>query len=833
MAIDSAASLLFNIGADSSDAEANIQRFRTLMGTSLDDLGGQFGDWSHKVFGDLSTVSGAMMGATAAMGAAVVALSAVFVEATSKYADYVSDVERSSRATGIQTEQMSGLKLMADETGVSYDSLVTGLTRFASNIVKAADGSSQQVKAFAQLGISQEQVKAGEKDMMPLLELVADRFQAMGSQVEKTALARELFGRGAAELIKDLSLGSAGIKKFEEDARELGLTITTQDVVAVNEYKAALKAARSEQEALDVVMGRNAIGIMSTLRIEWAALIKTMRDGGIGGLSDFFVAWLTNVDQVGAKVKALAESLSKIGDGTGHGLDDPGGAKKMTENFTHLRDLLMQVLEREQEITGGDQGKITVEIEKLQEELKKATAEYNKLYDTAEKRASENAKVQAAAMRALPQAIAQLEAELRAQLAEKELAAQQKAGEALQELILRQGQQDQATKVELLDLDVQRRQAAMEKERTDTVENLALLAEYERAGRKKIADEMIAGIVSGGLEEAAADLRRQKKEMDEKAAADRELARLDEQLERIDEKHQTAEQRITAQYDADVAKFDAAEEKKTLLTATSEAQRTQIQQQFAAVRSALLLKEEQDLNRLHNSQGWQGVFGAGFAQLLKGNEEKADEWADTTAKDLRMVKFAMAALDQMAKDAFQQMAAGMGQGIAHAIVYEQSVGKAMEAALKSTLESLAGQAYTQAIFALATGFMDLAIGNDAAAASAFEAAALFAAVGTAAAFIGRAVPGGSSAGAGGAGGGAGSGAPSQTSQQASASRDQQLGAVGAPGGASGPHVTVNVWGHVIGTSGTAELCGMLNDAVMNQGATLTATNTTTGKQVQQ
>lgn len=46
-------------------------------------------------------------------------------------------------------------------------------------------------------------------------------------------------------------------------------------------------------------------------------------------------------------------------------------------------------------------------------------------------------------------------------------------------------------------------------------------------------------------------------------------------------------------------------------------------------------------------------------------------------------------------------------------------------------------------------------------------------------------------------------------------------------------MTVIVQGHVVGWNNIGELTGALNDAVMNQGTTLTATNTTTGKQVQQ
>ena len=63
-------------------------------------------------------------------------------------------------------------------------------------------------------------------------------------------------------------------------------------------------------------------------------------------------------------------------------------------------------------------------------------------------------------------------------------------------------------------------------------------------------------------------------------------------------------------------------------------------------------------------------------------------------------------------------------------------------------------------------------------------------------------------------------------------RGADTGAIGPESTASGRNVTVNVWGHVIGTSGVGELCNMLTDAVVNSGHTLTAMNTTTGVQLQ-
>ncbi len=76
MAFDSTAELLFHIGADSDDAEENIQRFRSLLGKDLDDIRSEFHDWAEEVFGEMNTVKGALLGLTAAAGAGVVALGA-------------------------------------------------------------------------------------------------------------------------------------------------------------------------------------------------------------------------------------------------------------------------------------------------------------------------------------------------------------------------------------------------------------------------------------------------------------------------------------------------------------------------------------------------------------------------------------------------------------------------------------------------------------------------------------------------------------------------------------------------------------------------------------
>jgi hypothetical protein len=204
------------------------------------------------------------------------------------------------------------------------------------------------------------------------------------------------------------------------------------------------------------------------------------------------------------------------------------------------------------------------------------------------------------------------------------------------------------------------------------------------------------------------------------------------------------------------------------------------------------------------------------------------EWETSTNRAAMSVQVAMESLKQALKDAFDQWAQGMGQGIASAIVYSKSIKQAMEAATASTLESLGARALTNAIYYMADGFGLLASQMYEPAADAFTAAAIFGSVGVGAAIAGRAM---TPKQAQGAGAGAGQ-APGMTPGSGGVSRGSGGGyGSGGGNGQQAPHATVNIYGHVIGTSGISELTSMINDAVLNQDVTLTSTNTKTGVQV--
>jgi hypothetical protein len=877
MPIDSTADLLFRIGADAGDGTSEIQAFRALLGKDLEDLSAEFGTWANKVFGDLSTVQGVMTAAAAGIAAGVLAAGAAIEHFAGEHAHYVEEVERGSRATGISTENMSALKFMAQETGTSYDSLVTGLTRFASTIVKAAGGSHAQEQAFAKLGITQEQVKAGEKDMMPLLELVADRFKGLGSQVDRTAIARDLFSRGGSALVKMLSLGSAGIKDFEKEAEKLGLTIHTEDVVAMEEFRATTKATHAQMEALSNEIGKIALPIWENFQKGVLMVTVALKDLQHALRGDFWATFKKDGEEIGAQMEALAHALANL-PAAGDPLDGVATkVPKIKEDFREVSQVLGEVQTKMADL-GGAEAKAADEGQRLRESLTRAVEKLFEMKKAGTISAADFAR-EFADFKTVSEMLPVVIEMMTKKAGDAVITAVAETHARLTAELMKQGPQTLAIKQAEWAAEIEARRAKIveqgQRDKTDETANLELLDQVYQAGARKISDDALRELLKGNADLAAkvaaqgestraakvAAIEREVADMtaaykkegnltaanealiaqykrdglakiaaEEKAAYTSEMARLGEQLERINREHQTSEQRIGAEYAADAAKFSATEEKKTLALATNVWQRIAIMGQFAAVQAALTQKEQQDLQQLQNSQGWKGVFGSEFAQMIRGNEALSKEWAASQTRAQLMVKVALESMKEEAQHAFQQMAQGMGGAIAQGLVYEKSIGKAMEAALKSTLASLAAQAFAHAIYSMGLGFLCLAEWDEPGAVAAFEAAALFGSLGAVAGLAGRAIPGGGSGGSG----GAGSGGNGASAGGGGTQGDSSMGNYGTAAGSGGSqHVTVNVYGHVVGTSGVSELTNMINDAVLNQGATLTATNTTTGKQVQQ
>jgi hypothetical protein len=815
MPFDSTANLLFSISADASDAENNIQRFRTLLGTSLDDMKGQFSDWAGSVFGDLSTTEGAMtaLAATAATvfiaaAAAAAALAKELYECAQQEAAYAEQVDQGMRITGLSAEQMSKLGYAAQQTGLSHEELNGALAKFATAIVAAESPTSKQAAAFRALGISQADVKAGETDLWPLLMKVADAFATHADNVNKSAIARDLFSRSGTNLLKTLDLGSAGFKTFADDAERLGHVLGKEDTDAAEGFTVELKTLRAEWEGLKLVIGRDVMPLVTGIVIEFEALAETVkkvsRDVHMGweafvpGASqlhatvDFFTSFNSEIDKAVARYKARVEALKQP---PGPSLPPPTGGKdsgpdkaveQTTENYRGFSDILERV---KGQLAGAtsEEAKIAAESEQLAYALQKATEQFIKLGQEG-KLTPETVERE---VRASSQAVSEIMALQQQRLTDLRTKRDQAEMAARQDLTQRLEAQQQDTyqhQVALWNDEINKLEARLAKEKTLSAANQTLIDQIRAAGlakRERAASESFA----------------------------KELNTLNRDLQQMLSAYLTSEQRIEQIYRQDMLTYSKAEEEKVKATVVGEAQRNVIHVQFEQLRHAALVRMQKDTQTLRNSQGWQGVFGNVFAQGLRSNETLMQQWAQSAHRDLLLVKVALEDLKEQAVETFRVMAQAEAQSIVHAFIYKQSIGEAMRQAAADTLEALASIAVKKAIFSAAEGFLDLACGDWGGAAAAFEAAGLYGLVGGGAALAARAIAPKQDASGGGAGAGS-----TDTGSAAAASSGSGSGA-----GSSGPNVTIYVSGHIIGNSGIDELTSMINDAVKGRDVRLIAT----------
>ena len=397
--------MLFRIGANSDDAEDNIARFRTLLSKDLSDISGEFSDWSSKILGDISTVQGAATAGAAVLAAGIVAVGVAANEAANHYEAYVEEIARGSKTTGISVEAMSGLHYAAEKTNTSYDALVHGLTRFSTTVVKASQGGQQQMEMFQALGISQEQVKAGQKDMLPLLMLVSDKFHGLSSQQQRTAMASALMRDRMGDLLPFLSQGSARLKELAEEARKAGAVIGKDDVDAMKAAKAMVIATKEQMEALEIVVGRAEL----PFKTFWAQM-KAGAEQAVISMFHWKYALLAILDPAKAlnvlttetaiNMAALDEEAKKLQASGALGqnavVPPPAKIKEAAASFTGLSDVLHEVTDKMAD-SANVASRANKEYSDMAEKVDKATTKFKELH-AAGKLSTEDLKTQTAAL---------------------------------------------------------------------------------------------------------------------------------------------------------------------------------------------------------------------------------------------------------------------------------------------------------------------------------------------------------------------------------------------------------------------------------------------------
>lgn len=163
------------------------------------------------------------------VGAAVSAVGTGVALAIRGQLNAIDELGKTAQMIGVPVEALSQLEHAANLSGVNMDGLRTSLTRLGVNM-------TQNERGFASLGIA---VRDADGQMRPVIDVmmeISDRLAAMPDGAEKTALAVQLMGRSAGEMIPLLNDGSDAIRQMMQEADQLGLTVSASSAAAAEQF---------------------------------------------------------------------------------------------------------------------------------------------------------------------------------------------------------------------------------------------------------------------------------------------------------------------------------------------------------------------------------------------------------------------------------------------------------------------------------------------------------------------------------------------------------------------------------------------------------------------
>lgn len=173
----------------------------------------------------LSSLGTGGLAAAAGLGAAAVGVTALMRAARSSIGDMAA-LDDAAKQIGISVERLQELRFGFQLGGVESGETDSALGRLNKTIGDAAAGSKSAVDAFRAVGVAFEDAAGRIRPVEDVLADIADRFAGIADPAAKASLATDLFGRGVGmKLIAPLSEGSAALRDFAQQAREMGAVI--------------------------------------------------------------------------------------------------------------------------------------------------------------------------------------------------------------------------------------------------------------------------------------------------------------------------------------------------------------------------------------------------------------------------------------------------------------------------------------------------------------------------------------------------------------------------------------------------------------------------------
>ena len=256
--------------------------------------GGAF-DALNKV--KLGTVAG--VAAFAGFVAAITSAEKKLMSITKESAAYAKEIKTLASVTGQSTEQIQEFQYASDMIGVSYDRVKDSLKEITNKMQEAQNGSEDTAGAFKTLGVEIENTDGSLRSADSVFYDVIDSLGNMHNQAQRDALAMDLMSESAQELNPLIEVGSEGLKKYTDEAHEMGYVLDNEAVEALAATDAAQQKLLKTQEAVTKQISAEYAPYMTEALGDTADFIQKIGKAFVeSGVVDKFGSILSSATQI-------------------------------------------------------------------------------------------------------------------------------------------------------------------------------------------------------------------------------------------------------------------------------------------------------------------------------------------------------------------------------------------------------------------------------------------------------------------------------------------------------------------------------------------------------
>lgn len=301
--------------------------------------------------------------------------------------------------TGIGVQALSSLKAAAEDSGLDFGGLETGLKKFSVKLSEAASGSREAQEAFKAIGVSIKDASGQIRPSEQVLADLADRFSKLQDGPQKAALAVKLFGKSGADIIPLLNEGREAVQGF-------GLAITDDFALRADQFNDTINELKRNAQQFGINVIGPLLPVLQELANAFVDLTKSSTGGSdtiqvfsdalrilgiaVGTLASVFVQ---GVDTIYTAFRQLGEDVAFIASNIA---DRFSTIAEQVQEAAKLNFDAVSKLEEDYEIRKAERRKFYTEnTEKIEEEfLKRSTDRVKKienLYNSLSKNLGNNA----------------------------------------------------------------------------------------------------------------------------------------------------------------------------------------------------------------------------------------------------------------------------------------------------------------------------------------------------------------------------------------------------------------------------------------------------------